>query len=47
MKLPKAKEKSEGISGQAMRWSKAVLGLGSHVERVGFGFEITGIREEH
>lgn len=47
MKLPRARGKSEGISSQAMCWGKAVLGLGSYVERVGVGFEMTGIREEH
>lgn len=47
MKLPRARGKSEGISGQAMCWGKAVLGLGSYVERVGVGFEMMGIREEH
>lgn len=46
-KLPWVREESEGICGRVMCWGKAVLGLGTHVKRPGFGVEVVELKERH
>lgn len=46
-KLPRVREESEGISGRVTCWGKAVLGLGTHVKRPGFGVEVVELKAGH